>query len=168
MSSPTTTFNIFCLQKNGKLLKQATIEETKDKYTITPEPLPMVVIHLDSYLRELFDQMMMFEKEYPFNHNKIYKTKRFQYLNDEFVEATIFHRAMMRKGSYFYVYQKSERGTRFLLYAMDRIHHSSIALGCCMRPPNIEEERKEMKDYLSKHMFALPQDVIQNDSLYFL
>jgi hypothetical protein len=164
------SFNIYCLCKNGELIEQAKVEETTDNYTINLNPLPSVIFHMDSYLEELFNLMMKYEREnmYQTADDKIYKTKRYEYIHGEFVEATIFHRVLMRKGSYFYVIQKSDRGTRFLLYAVDRIHHSSNALGFSMRIPNVVEELNDMKKILSEKNVDLTPDIIGSDSFYFL
>jgi hypothetical protein len=168
MSTDMNTFNIYCLAKNGELKEQAKIDETKDNFTIKLNDLPYAVQHMDLYLKELFNLMMTYEKEYPYNDAHVYKTKRYEFTNGEYVEATIFHRVFMRKGSYFYVHQESDRGSRFLLYAMNRVHHSSIALGFAMRIPDVMEQRKEMKIILGDHINPLPQYLIGNDSLYFL
>jgi hypothetical protein len=164
----TNNFNIYSFHKDEKLTTQAQIQEVGDTYTIKMNPLPPSIYHMESYMNELFDLMMKYEKENPHDDIKIYKTKRYEYMNGEYVEGTIFHRVLMRKGSYFYVIQKSDRGTRFLLYALDRVHHSSNAFGFSMRVPNAFEQRKEMKKNLSKQTFALSLDLIENDSLYFL
>jgi len=168
MSTDTHTFNIYSFHKNGELTKQAQIEETMDNYSMKMNPLPSAAQHMDLYLDELFNLMMKYEKEYPYNSDHTYKTKRYDYANGEFVEATIFHRVLMRKGSYFYVYQKSERGTRFLLFAMDRVHHSSVSLGFAMRIPNVFEQRKEMQEILRKSNIIINPSLIENSSLYFL
>ena len=167
MSSDNHTFNIWCLRKNGELLEQAIVEEKSDSYSMKLNPLPQQINHMDSYLKDLFNLMMEYEKEHPYTFDKIYRTKRYEYSNGEFVEATIFHRALMRKGSYFYVYQKSDRGVRFLLYAMNRVHHSSISLGSSMRLPNVDTERKEMQVLLKKQIIIDPE-LINNQELYFL
>lgn len=166
----TNTFNIYCLRKNNDLIDQATVEETTNTYTIVLKPLPSQAMHMGSYLNELFNLMIKYEKDnvYEFNITNVYKTTRYEYMNGEFVEATIFHRVLMRKGSYFYVYQKSDRGTRFLLYALDRVHHSSVSLGFTMHIPNVIDERKEMKIILSEKMNGLTPELIANDSLYFI
>ena len=165
--SNSQTFNISCLRKNGELNEQAVIEETKDSYSIRLNPLHQQINHMDSYLTALFNLMMEYEKEYPYTFDEIYRTKRYEYSNGEFVEATIFHRVLMRKGSYFYVYQKSERGVRFLLYTMNRVHHSSVSLGFSMRMPVVENERKEMQELLKKQIIIDPE-LINNKELYFL
>ena len=82
----------------------------------------------------------------------------------------------MRKGSYFYVLQQSDRGIRFLLYAMDRVHHSSIALGCSMIMPNVNEQIKLIKEELKKFTIKQIQELnipnfielIEQNNLYFL
>ena len=168
MSINTDTFNIYSFHKDGTLTKQAQIQESGDSFSITLNPLPPAIFHMDSYLDELFNLMMKYEKEHQYGYDIKSQTKRYEYANGEFVEATIFHRVLMRKGSYFYVYQKSDRGTRFLLFAMDRVHHSSVSLGFYMRIPNVFEERKEMQDILRKSEFGINQSLIENSSLYFL
>jgi hypothetical protein len=169
MSSDNHTFNIWCLRKNGELLEQALVKENSDSYSIKINPLHHEINHIDSFLKELFELMMKYEKEQPYQYeSSLYKTKRYNYPNDEFVEATIFHRVLMRKGSYFYVYQKSDRGVRFLLYAMNRVHHSSVSLGFSMRLPNVDEERKEMQRILSNQTISLDKAVINDTTKYFL
>lgn len=168
MSINTDTFNIYSFHKDGKLTKQAEIQESCDTFSITLTPLPPVIYHMDSYLSELFNLMMVYEKNYPYNYDTKYETKRYDYANGEFVKAIIFYRVMMRKGSYFYVYQKSDRGTRFLLFAMDRIHHSSVSLGFGMRIPNVIEQRTEMQDILKNSNLGISPSLIENLSLYFL
>ena len=162
------SFSIFCLCKDGSLSEQAKVVESNDSFEINLNPLPLIIHHMDSYLTELFELMMKYEKEYPYCDHKIYQTKLYKYANDEFVQATIFHRVLMRKGSYFYIYQKSDRGSRFLLYAVDRVHHSSIAFGNSMRVPDVVEQRNEMKEILAKQSFNLHPSLIENSSLYFL
>ena len=168
MSTDKNTFNIYCLRKNGELIEQAQIEETTDNYSMKMKPLPSAAQHMDTYLDELFNLMMKYEKEHLYNFDQTYKTKRYNYFNEEYVEATIFYRVLMRKGSYFYVCQKSERGTRFLLYAMDRVHHSSVSLGFGMRIPNVDNERTEMQEILRKSNIIINPSLIEDSSLYFL
>lgn len=160
--------SIYSFHKDGTLTKQAEIQESGDSFSITLNPLPPAINHMDSYLSELFNLMMKYEKDYPYNSEHTYKTKRYEYANGEFVEATIFYRVLMRKGSYFYVYQKSDRGTRFLLFAMDRVHHSSVSLGYGMRIPNVFEQRNEMQDILKNSDLGINPSLIENSSLYFL
>ena len=170
MSINTNTYNIFCLRKNGELLEQAKIVESPDNYTLELNPLPSAINHMFTYLTELFHLIMKYDKD-TMNHcvATTYQTKRFQYMNNEFVEATIFQHALMRKGSYFYVCQKSERGTRFLLYAMNRVHHSSISLGFSMIVPKVDAERTDMKKMLLNHKtLKVEHTLIENDDLFFL
>ena len=160
--------SIYSFHKDGVLTKQAEIQESGDTFSITLNYLPPAIHHMDSYLSELFNLMMKFEKEHPYGSDVKTQTKRYEYANGEFVEATIFHRVLMRKGSYFYVYQKSDRGTRFLLFAIDRVHHDSVSLGFRIRTPNVYEERKEMQEILKNSDLGVSPSLIENSSLYFL
>ena len=168
MSTDMTTFNIYCLAKNGELKEQAMIEETKEQFTIKLNELPLAIQHMDLYLKELFNLMMTYEIKHHYDNAHIYKTKRHEFADGEFVEATIFHRVLMRKGSYFYVYQKSDRGTRFLLYAMNRIHHSSVSLGFAMRIPDVAEQFTKMQAHLRESELNITPQLIENRSLFFL
>ncbi len=171
MNMDIKTFHIYCLRKNGDLVEQATVNETNDSFNIQQNPLPESIKHMDSYLKELFNLMITYEKKHPYNHgidNMIYKTKRYEYLNDEFIEATIFHRVLMRKGSYFYVYQQSDRGTRFLLYAIDRVHHSSNAFGSEMRAPSNNEQLVEMQSVLRNSKLDILPVLIDTPLSFFL
>lgn len=168
------TFDIYCLHKNGKLQKQAQVEETKESYTIKAMPLQQSAQHMDLYLDELYNLMVTYDREYTYVQDKVFITRRYEFPNNEYVEATIFHHVLMRKGSYFYVQQKSDRGTRFLLFAMNRIHHHSVSLGFTMREPIVEEEIKSMQEKLEKldlqnlQKMEVDFNMITNKELYFL
>lgn len=175
VESESNLFSIYCLLKNNELLEQAKVEENKSNFTVTLNKLNPAISHMDTYLKELFHLMMKYEREYPYNQH-IYETKKYNFLNNEFVKGIIFHRVLMRKGAYFYVLQQSDRGVRFLLYAMNRIHHSSIALGVSMIVPKVNDEIKSMKDELNKLtikqveelQIANLSELIKQDKLYFL
>lgn len=191
MASDTTNnthnFSIYLMKKNGDLCEQAKIAETKTQIKpyssseVTVNELPLYVAHMGEYFQELFEQMMKYEVDYPYNSDKKYQTKSYQFgLNQngtqEFIRGIIFHRVLMRKGSYFYVLQQSDRGVRFLLYTMDRIHHSSVALGFSMILPKPTEELKSMQEKLLN--FTMKQvtelkinnfnELVMKDELYFL
>jgi hypothetical protein len=181
------SFNIYLMKKDGDLLEQAQVDETKvqvEPYStsvVKLNPLPMHIAHMGEYFQELYELMMKYEVDYPYTSSETYKTKKYEFgLNQfnqkEFVSGMIFHRVLMRKGSYFYVLQQSDRGVRFLLYAMNRVHHSSIAFGSSMIMPKPVEELKEMRNELQK--FTVSQvdelgitnfsELIKRDDLYFL
>jgi hypothetical protein len=141
----------------------------------------MHIAHMGEYFQELYELMMKYEVDYPYTSSETYKTKKYEFgLNQfgqkEFVHGVIFHRVLMRKGSYFYVLQQSDRGVRFLLYAMDRVHHSSIAFGSSMNMPKPAEELKEMRGELQKFTVSQVEalgitnfsELIKRDDLYFL
>jgi hypothetical protein len=176
------TFSIFAMKKNGELIEQATVKETKtivkpySTYEINLNPLPQYIQHMDEYLQELFHLMMIYETDYPYISKQIYQTKKYHFENNEFVRGIIFHRTLMRKGSYFYVVQQSDRGVRFLLYTMNRIHHISVAFGFSMILPKPAEELVAMQNELEK--FTVKQiteleisgfiDLIKKSELFFL
>jgi len=188
--------SIFVMKKNGELVEQAIIEETKLYENNTPNltcnitvhPLPVHVAHMEEYFQELYSLMMKYEHDYPYNYGETYQTKTYEFINEmeqgkfvraeqrEFIRAVIFHRVLMRKGSYFYVLQQSDRGVRFLLYAMNRVHHSSIAFGCTMITPKPREELTSMREILEQFTMKQIRDLnimnfdtlVSNDSLYFL
>jgi len=54
------------------------------------------------------------------------------------------------------------------LYAMNRVHHSSISLGSSMRLPNVDTERTEMQRILSNQTISLDKAVINDTTKYFL
>ena len=191
MASDTTNnthnFSIYLMKKNGDLCEQAKIVETKTDIKpyslseITVNELPLHVAHMGEYFQELFEQMMKYEVDYPYNSDKSYETKIYQFgVNPhgtlEFIRGIIFHRVLMRKGSYFYVLQQSDRGVRFLLYAMNRIHHSSVSLGFSMILPKPADELKSMRekllDFTMKQVAELKinnfNDLIMTDELFFL
>ena len=92
--------------------------------------------------------------------------------------GVIFHRVMMRKGDYFYVLQHSDRGSRVLLYAINRINHSSNSLGASMRAPDVAEQSSSISSELKKFtikqldIFQIPYEnvktLIDNINLYFI
>ena len=186
-SDAIVNFTIFMMKKDGNLLEQAQVEETKinekpySKSIVKLNQLPMHIMHMEEYFQELYELMMKFEVDYPYTSDGTYQTKKYEFgLNQngvrEFVRGVIFHRVLMRKGSYFYVLQQSDRGVRFLLYAMNRVHHSSCALGWSMIMPVPAEQLKEMREKLEN--FTIKQirelgidkfsDLIQRDDLFFL
>jgi len=175
------------MKKDGTLVEQASVVETKinvqpySTYVVNVNELPMHVAHMEDYFQELFGLMMKYEVDYPYNSDESYQTKMYQFGTNhngenEFVRGIIFHRVLMRKGSYFYVLQQSDRGIRFLLYALDRIHHSSIAFGCSMIMPKPAEELKSMRDKLQHFTVKQTDDLqlknfselIMKDELFFL
>jgi hypothetical protein len=179
-------FNIFLMKKDGTLINQAQVEQTRiavkpySQSVVKLNQLPMHIMHMSNYFQELYELMMKYEVDYPFN-SEIYKTKKYEFGltsngTREFVSGMIFHRVLMRKGSYFYVLQKSDRGVRFLLYAMNITHHSSCAFGWSMIMPKPAEELKDMREKLEKFTIKQVQDLeitnfselIKRDDLYFL
>jgi hypothetical protein len=169
-------YNIYCLMKSGSLNEVAKIAETVDNFTVTLNKLHPAIVHMEDYFTDLYNQMVQYEREHLYDDNEMYQTQKYFFANHEFVQGTIFHRVLMRKGSYFYVLQQSDRGVRFLLYAVNRVHHSSISFGFAMRMPNIAEEKKNMKAKLKNITVAelekmqiknLPE-LIERDDLYFL
>lgn len=175
-SDNTRNFSIYSMAKNSQLTEQAVVTENNDSFTIALKPLHPYITHMDSYFKDLYTQMMNYEKDYPYNGDKEYHTKKYFFENNEFVRGIIFHRVLMRKGSYFYVVQQSDRGVRFLLYAMNRVHHSSVALGFTMILPEAKKELEQMKRELYKFTVKQIEDLkldnftqlINNESLYFL
>jgi hypothetical protein len=183
----TNNFSIYMMKKNGSLVEQAQVDETRidvepySTFTVSLKELPFAIQHMDQYLSDLFGLMMCYEQEYPYTCDKTYQTKKYEYGltsngTREFVRGTIFHRVLMRKGSYFYVIQQSDRGVRFLLYAMNRVHHSSCAFGWSMIMPKPAEELKSMREKLEQ--FTIKQireleitnfnELIMSDDLFFL
>ena len=133
------SYKIFCLAKTGELLEQALVDEFDEKtFNVKVVNIPQSIKHMEEYNKELFDKMVNMLLIYPYGE-KIVATQKHKFPNDEFVQGVIFHRYMMRKGDYFYVLQHSDRGCRVLLYAVNRINHSSISLGTSMRLPDIAE-----------------------------
>ena len=150
-------------------MQQASVTESYDTTTkMELKPLPVAIHHMDSYIQELFELMLKYDKLLCHELKFPYKTKRYNYLNGEYLEGTIFGRWYMRKGTYYYVCQKSDRGTRFLLYAINRSHHSSVAFGFGLKTPNIDEQRNEMQITLREISGLVDSTHINNTNLYFL
>ena len=173
------SYSIYCLLKNSKLIEQATVvEEDSTEYKLDLVKLDDSILHMSEYITELFNLMIIYGQQYPYNSN-LYKTKKYKFTNNEYIRGIIYHRVHMRKGSYFYVLQQSDRGIRFLLYAIDVVNHSSCAFGNAMRLPEVSEQLKLMKDELKKYNikqfedeFQIPIEelnkLINNESLYFI
>ena len=164
--SETQSYQIFCLAKTGELLEQARVAEFAEKpFNINVVNIPQSLKHMEEYNKELFSKMVTKMLTHPYDE-KIIVTQKHIFPNDEFVQGVIFHRYMMRKGDYFYVLQHSDRGCRVLLYAVNRINHSSISLGTSMRVPDIEEHKllipNELKNFKIKQLetFGISYDNI--------
>lgn len=177
-------YSIYCLLKNNELSVQSKIKENiyslclkdnKTTYDITLNTLNPSIAHMKDYFQDLYNLMVTYEKHYAYSE-QICETQKYTYLNNEYVRGIIFHRVLMRKGSYFYVLQQSDRGIRFLLYAMNRVNHSSISLGWSMKIPNVSEELNTMKNELNKHTDTLADKfdiqnlatLITQDVLFFI
>jgi len=170
-------YSIFCLKKNNDIEEMAIVNSSND--IITQKPLHNSIIHLSEYFNELYQLMCSQENNIT---RDISQTKKYTFTNNEYIIGTIYHRVFMRKGSYYYVIQKSERGVRFLLYAINRVHHSSVALGSYMRLPKKDEQLIEMREKLMEiyingikelnffQTIDLTNEInlINNNSLYFL
>lgn len=176
--SVTQTYSIFCLAKTGELLEQAHVEELDEKkFNVNLVNIPRSCKHMEEYIKGLFDTMVSMIISYPCGE-KVVATKKYVFENNEFVKGIIFHRVMMRKGDYFYVLQHSDRGCRVLLYAVNRINHSSISLGTSMRAPDVAEQSSaissELKEFTIKQLdiFQIPYEnvrlLIDNVKLYFI
>ena len=178
----TSNYSIYCLKKNNDLVEVATVNHShdiksytheNDKIDINCKSLPHSIQHMDEYFKELYHLMILLDVDVKQN---IISTKKYFFENNEFVKATIINRSYMRKGSYYYVVQESDRGIRFLLYAINRIHHSSVSLGWSMRLPDANTEMIEMKKILHEYnkkestilVVKLDEATISNNTLFFL
>jgi len=176
-SDTITNYNIYCLTKNNILNEVANIVEIDENIIINPILNPNI-LHLNAYLDELYKCMLDIDKNLFFED--IIHTSRYQFPNNEYIRGIIFHRVYMRKGTYYYVIQQSDRGFRILLYAINRVHHQSIAFGCHMKIPNITTELNEMKtklielfidkhnNFFDKMNLCEIRNIITNNALYFL
>jgi len=189
MDYSTNTMTLFSLHKTGKIVEQCKVEE---KRPITYEPsvssfivslidLPEKNVHMREYLQELFELIMKYEVDDSYPKDLPYKTKKYifgrdNYGRQQYVRAVVFNKVNMRKGTYFYVLQQSERSMRFLLYALNREHHKSDCLGSSMKLPIASECIKDMREKLLK--FTVKQahdldinnfmDIVSNDTLFFM
>jgi hypothetical protein len=172
-------YNIYCLKKNNTLQEVASITHlhTKndfdcinDQIDINLNPIPTNIVFLTNYFAELYKLMINLDKKSYFN--EIVKTTLYTFPGNEYIQATIFERVYMRKGTYYYVMQQSDRGVRFLLYAINRVHHSSDAFGTMMRNPVCIEELKNMQLKLitlgEKEKLVVNSKYVLNKDLYFL
>ena len=174
----TQSYKIYCLAKTGALFEQADVTEFDEKtFNIKVVNIPQSLKHMEEYNKELFGKMVTKILTYPYDE-KIIVTQTHIFPNDEFVQGIIFHRYMMRKGDYFYVLQHSDRGCRVLLYAINRINHSSISLGTSMCLPDMAEHTllipNELRNLSIKQLETLqiPYDnimkLIANPIYYFI
>ena len=174
----TQTYSIFCLAKTGELLEQAHVEEF-DETTFNVNLVNVIpsIKHMEYYNTALFHKMVSMILSYPYGETVI-ATQKYVFAYNEFVMGVIFHRVMMRKGDYFYVLQHSDRGSRVLLYAINRINHSSNSLGASMRAPDVAEQSSSISSELKKFtikqldIFQIPYEnvktLIDNINLYFI
>ena len=172
-------YNIYCLKKNNDLQEVASIthlhtkndfDYKNDQIDINLNPIPTNIVFLTNYFAELYKLMINLDTKLYFND--IVKTTLYTFQGNEYIQATIFERVYMRKGTYYYVMQHSDRGVRFLLYAINRVHHSSDALGFTMRIPVCIDELKNMQLKLTalgeKEKFVVNSTYLLNKDLYFL
>ena len=159
------TFSIYCLFKNNTIIEQAKVKELSDlTYTLDIINIPQSIVHLKEYIRDLFNLMIYNSREiWP----KIYiNTNTYNFINNEYIKGIIFHRVVMKKGMYYYILQQSDRGIRFLLYAIDRVNHSEDVLSMGMPSPDIQVQLPLIKDALKKNINVIKNDLgITHDAL---
>ena len=152
------TFSLYVLNKGGEIIEQAKIQELREKkhpffssFVVNLKPLESAVEHMREYFQELYELINKHDVDtsyQPIHQTKTYNFGLDRYGRQEYIRGIIFHKVNMRKGSYFYVLQQSERKVRFLLYAINRVHHNSDCLGSSMILPKVTEQKKEMREKL--------------------
>ena len=176
---------IYSMNKSGKIFEQCNVQETmynqQSSFSISLTELDAPLVHMREYLQELFELIMKYEVDYSYEKEIRYKTKKYIFGRDRFgqeqyIRAVIFYKVNMRKGTYFYVLQQSERKVRFLLYALNREHHKSYCLGVSMRIPIPSDCIKDMRDKLVK--FTIKQvhylniinfiELVEHDDSFFI
>ncbi len=184
--SENNSMTIYLLNKSGKITEQGKVQETRynpqhSSFGISLIELDKPLVHMREYLQELFELIMKYEVDVSYEKEMKYKTKKYIFGRDRFGQeqyatAVIFNKVNMRKGTYFYVLQQSEKNVRFLLYALNRQHHSSDCLGATLRIPIPADCIKDMRDKLLKFTIKQVHDLninnfmelIENDNSFFI
>ena len=184
--SENSSMTIYSLDKSGKIIEQCKVQETRynlqhSSFSISLIELDNQLVHMREYLQELFELIMKYEVDVSYEKEIRYKTKKYIFGRDRFGQeqyatAIIFNKVNMRKGTYFYILQQSEKKVRFLLYALDRQHHSSDCLGATMRIPIPSNCIKDMRDKLLKFTIKQVHDLninnfmelVENDNSFFI
>ena len=184
--SENSSMTIYSLDKSGKIIEQCKVQETRynlqhSSFSISLIELDNQLVHMREYLQELFELIMKYEVDDSYPKDLPYKTKKYIFGRDRFGQeqyatAIIFNKVNMRKGTYFYILQQSEKKVRFLLYALDRQHHSSDCLGATMRIPIPSNCIKDMRDKLLKFTIKQVHDLninnfmelVENDNSFFI
>lgn len=92
----------------------------------------------------------------------------------EKIEYQFLGRDRYRKGAIYYVFQKSDRGVRFLVYTSHKVFHSSIALGTILPVPSPDELISKFKEIINEKQTTgkyLMEGIVENvegDSIYLL
>ena len=185
-NSENMSMTIYSLNKSGKIVEQCKVQETwynqqHSSFIVSLIELDNQLVHMREYLQELFELIMKYEVDDSYEKEKKCKTKKYIFGRDRFgqeqyIRAVIFDKVNMRKGTYFYILQQSEKKVRFLLYALDRQHHSSDCLGATMRIPIPSDCIKDMRDKLLKFTIKQVDDLniknfielVGNDNSFFI
>ena len=185
-NSENMSMTIYSLNKSGKIVEQCKVQETWYNQQHSPFIVSLIeldnqLVHMREYLQELFELIMKYEVDDSYEKEKKCKTKKYIFGRDRFgqeqyIRAVIFDKVNMRKGTYFYILQQSEKKVRFLLYALDRQHHSSDCLGATMRIPIPSNCIKDMRDKLLKFTIKQVDDLniknfielVGNDNSFFI
>ena len=185
-NSENMSMTIYSLNKSGKIVEQCKVQETWYNQQHSPFIVSLIeldnqLVHMREYLQELFELIMKYEVDDSYEKEKKCKTKKYIFGRDRFgqeqyIRAVIFNKVNMRKGTYFYILQQSEKNVRFLLYALDRQHHSSDCLGATMRIPIPSDCIKDMRDKLLKFTIKQVDDLniknfielVGNDNSFFI
>ena len=172
-NSENMSMTIYSLNKSGKIVEQCKVQETwynqqHSSFIVSLIELDNQLVHMREYLQELFELIMKYEVDDSYEKEKKCKTKKYIFGRDRFgqeqyIRAVIFDKVNMRKGTYFYILQQSEKKVRFLLYALDRQHHSSDCLGATMRIPIPSNCIKDMRDKLLKFTIKQVHDLNINN-----
>ena len=172
-NSENMSMTIYSLNKSGKIVEQCKVQETwynqqHSSFIVSLIELDNQLVHMREYLQELFELIMKYEVDDSYEKEKKCKTKKYIFGRDRFgqeqyIRAVIFNKVNMRKGTYFYILQQSEKKVRFLLYALNRQHHSSDCLGATMRIPIPADCIKDMREKLLKFTIKQVHDLNINN-----
>ena len=172
-NSENMSMTIYSLNKSGKIVEQCKVQETwynhqHSSFIVSLIELDNQLVHMREYLQELFELIMKYEVDDSYEKEKKCKTKKYIFGRDRFgqeqyIRAVIFDKVNMRKGTYFYILQQSEKKVRFLLYALNRQHHSSDCLGATMRIPIPADCIKDMREKLLKFTIKQVHDLNINN-----
>ena len=145
---PKSTYTISLVKKDSSVTDQAKVTDTQkdDSYTSTVEIIKEGLDKnqgdfLSKYSNDLFTKIannLSNWKKSSVDFEMIFT----ETITGNDIKGVVFSRNMMRNGDYLYVFQKSDKQLRLLMYIADRINHGSVSFGTSIKLPEITDEIK--------------------------